>query len=110
MNNRNFWQEKIMWKENGDIAGTSRKCVRINGSHYLVAPEDEKGMRGFGGSKFHIRWIEGPFKGQEAITTNLWHQGEIPVFLRSQLPDNAEWVKGEPIGGSYAFPSQKCDE
>ncbi len=101
-----FWNNKVSWKENGDTVLDGR-CVRIKGAHYLVAPENERGMRGFGGAIFKIRWTSGPFEGEEVVTTNLWHQGTIPSDYAERLSDNAEWVKGEPIGGSYAFLTQR---
>lgn len=68
-----------------------KDCVRINGKHYIVGPEDDtrRQWRGYGGSKFRIR----KFDGGEIVTTNLWHQGDIPDHFRERLPDNAEFAR-----------------
>lgn len=72
-----FWQEKI-----------SLNGVRIEGNHYTVGDENAKGMRGFGGVKFRIKFNDGTV----VTTTNLWHQGKIPTPLQNELPNNAIFV------------------
>lgn len=80
-----FWQGYVKRKDD-----PSR--VRIDGKHYVVAPEHgNEFFRGFGGSLFRIRLADGTVIN----TTNLWHQGTIPEHFRSQLQNNAEFVKGE---------------
>ena len=66
----------------------------INGHHYVFGPNGEKDnwMKGFGGSRFKIKFKEGTIKE----TDNLWHQGDIKEahqHWREVMPDNAEFVK-----------------
>lgn len=69
------------------------RVVRAHGHHYLANPKVDRSrnsgsMLGFGGRDWTIRFIDG-----EVIETNdLWHQGEIPLALRRELPDNAEFI------------------
>jgi hypothetical protein len=90
---KNFWQQYIDAKNNGDLMTNGNKVVRINGSHWVIGPVSGGGMRGYGGHKFVIEFIEGPHKGEIITTTNLWYQGEINPKFINQLPDNAKWVK-----------------
>ena len=67
------------------------KYVIENGTHYVIEPEDSTDyFRGFGGTKVRIKF----FDGTEVISTNLWHQGEIPERFRDIMPDNGsiEWL------------------
>lgn len=82
--NCNFWDSKIGIKDRPEVA-------RINGEHFVIGREEMVSpyeFRGYGGSKFHIKFHD----GREVITTNLWHQGEIPTVFRHMLPNNAEFV------------------
>lgn len=49
-------------------------------SHVTIGPETTSphAFRGFGGSKFEIEFAD----GTKRVTTNLWHQGEIPERFR----------------------------
>jgi hypothetical protein len=80
-----FWLGYIQRRDEPGMA-------RIKGVHYVVG--DEKAswvVRGFDGQRFVIR-----FKDGRVVTThNLWHQGEIPEVWKSELPDNAEFVRPE---------------
>jgi len=83
MTDKAFWDEKVAVKD-------KPFSVRVNGSHFIIGPEGEK-YPGFGGQKFHIKFHD----GREVITTNLWHQGKIPVsyrFRKTKLPDNAVFI------------------
>lgn len=64
--------------------------IRIDGNHYMVAPEDDdpRGFRGFGGRTFVVRFST----GREITTTHLWTQGCIPPLFRGELPNNAVFV------------------
>ena len=70
-------------------------CAVINGTHYRIGAEpDKKQLKhgfglGFGGSPYTIRY----FDGRVVKTRNLWCQGDIPAHFRSQLPDDAEFVR-----------------
>lgn len=81
----NFWREKIAMKDDPKVA-------RVGGRHYVDGgakwntPPD---LLGSAGRKVRIRWHD----GREALTNNLWVQGEIPAHFRDRLPDNAEFVK-----------------
>lgn len=78
-----FWQEYADRANEPDV-------VRVEGKHYVVAPEQATLMsRGYGGRKFRIAFKD----GRVIDTTNLWSQGEIPERWQSRLPNNAEFVK-----------------
>ena len=59
--------------------------VRVNGYHYWIEKEDDKGMRGYDGKPFLIKFKD----GREVRTTNLWNQGQIPKRFKDRLFDNA---------------------
>lgn len=64
--------------------------VVVDGDRYHIADEKAgKHFRGFGGSRFYIRFHD----GREVVTTNLWSSGTVPPFFRDRLPDNAVFVK-----------------
>lgn len=77
-----FWDEKTN-PESGFLI--------IDGVSYRALPEEPPGgWRGFGGRKHKIKKAN----GEIITTTNLWCQGHVPKgYWRSQLPDNAEFVK-----------------
>ena len=81
-----FWTERIEdadWNEN-------RFRVVVKGKHYIgYSPKVDTGMKGFGGQLWKIKFLD----GREVECRNLWHQGEIPERFRSQLPDNAEFLR-----------------
>ena len=60
----------------------------INGNAYYVGTESAY-EKGFGGQKFQIKFNS----GETITTTNLSHNGIIPFKFRTQLPDNAVFVK-----------------
>lgn len=87
---KRFWDEKVTWKEKGDITEEHNKVVRIKGEHYVIGNESDSNVfRGYGGREFRIKFTAGPHAGQIIETTNLWHQGTIPEAYCSALPDNA---------------------
>lgn len=53
--------------------------------HYRMGPE-KSSIKGHGGQKFKITHLESMLV---VYTTNLWHQGEIPVHLRNKFIPNA---------------------
>jgi len=63
--------------------------VRVNGHHYWIEKEDDKGMRGYDGKPFLIKFKD----GREVRTTNLWNQGQIPKLFKDRLVDNAIFGK-----------------
>jgi hypothetical protein len=80
-----FWEQWVERDREGD-----ENIVRVEGTHYHIGDENSRsGFRGFGGSRFHIRFDD----GREVISTNLWHQGTIPDHYRARLPDNATFVR-----------------
>lgn len=81
----NFWHDHIYHRFDENV-------VRVGGSHYIIAPNEEAGIRGSYGQTYRIRFISGSMKGKEITTTNLWHQGVIPSRFRSIIPDNAEFI------------------
>jgi hypothetical protein len=79
-----FWAEKVDWLNKGN-----KKVARINGQHHVIGDESVSDFwKGCGGNQFKIKY----FSGEEIVTTNLWHQGEIPEELKEILKDNAEWI------------------
>lgn len=82
---QDFWLDKLEIKDD-------QKTARIDGVHYRVGPENApygEWFRGFSGRKFIIKFHD----GRKVVTTNLWCQGHIPMKMREQLPDNAEFIK-----------------
>lgn len=66
------------------------RTARIEGSHYYIGDEEDKGgFRGYGGSLFIIKFDD----GRIIKTTNLWCQGTIPQHKRESLPNNAVFLK-----------------
>lgn len=57
-----------------------------DGTCYFIGPEEPSSIRGFGGRKFRVVFHDGR---DPVITTNLWHNGEIPAVWRSEFPDDA---------------------
>lgn len=77
----NFWIEKVEIRDKSRVA-------RINGHYYQISSIWGAGaFRGFGGQKSVILFHD----GRRVKTTNLWHQGEIPVRFRERLPNNAKF-------------------
>jgi hypothetical protein len=89
---KQFWAEKVSWKNQGDVTDYGNKTVRINGEHFVVGEENVTQMKGHGGRQFTIEFLNGAHKGQVITTTNLWHQGDVPSSLKTVLPDNARFV------------------
>lgn len=91
-----FWEEKIGWREHGNLTPSGRRAARINGQHYIIEPDLASGnrsMAGYCGQKFVIQFLGGD---KATVTTrNLWGQGTIPEELRAALPDNARFLKEE---------------
>ena len=80
-----FWEEKLLIKDNPEVA-------RINGSHYIIAPDNPNSyFKGFGGAKFIIQFND----GRLVTTHNLWWQGTIPKHFKKLLPDNAIFITEE---------------
>lgn len=66
------------------------KRVIVNHNAYYIGDESSKSLfRGYGGRKFHIKF----FDGREVVTTNLWHNGEVPEEYYSRIPDNAIFIR-----------------
>lgn len=74
-----YWTEYVHLRND-------ESSVRVNGVHSSIGGEDDV-FKGFGGKKWKIVWLD-TSRG-ETITTNLWHQGDIPPIFRDALPDNA---------------------
>lgn len=76
-----FWEGYCRRADDSDVA-------RIDGVHYVIGSESERGMRGFGGRHHVIAF----FDGRSVASSNLWYQGTIPARFLARLPDNARWV------------------
>ena len=79
-----FWLDKIK--------NPSSNRIIIHNNHYMnsgrVDKKTARGFIGFGGRDFKIKMDDGII----IETNNLWHQGEIPLRFRDQLPDNAIFI------------------
>lgn len=76
-----YWLERVKNKD-------SKKQVVIDNIVYQIEPEYPLGgFRGFDGKKFVIEF----FDGRKVFTSNLWHNGTIPVAFRTLLPNNAKF-------------------
>lgn len=93
-----FWSSKVEWLNNGDLTDDNQKVVRYNNYHYVIGPEKEGSFpwRGCGGAKHIVEFTTGHRKGSKVISTNIWHQGDIPEELRDILKDNGT-IKQETI-------------
>ena len=72
-------------------------AIIINGNCFHIGEENEKGFRGFSGSKFIIKMTKTTVlydKDEIITTTNLWHQGKIPqrIIETLNVKDNAVFV------------------
>ena len=85
--NDGYWLERVRNKEKFTII--DGKCYYFDKNHPIE--NDYKDMLGFGGDMFNIRF----FNGSTYKTNNLWLNGEIPTKFRSELSDNAEFIKNE---------------
>lgn len=81
-----FWQTRA----SQDKSYPEHTIVIANGIHYIIGDEDDKGFRGFGGSRVKVKFND----GTERLSTNLWCQGDIPQQFKHLFPDNAklEWL------------------
>lgn len=89
-----FWNKRL---EKDKTLPPHTACM-IDGTHYIVADENEKSsFRGFGGNKFVIKFND----GTEVTTTNLWCQGEPKGYWKEKFPNNANFdYKWKNIGGT----------
>lgn len=86
-------QRCLFWREQTTLDNTERGLhgwAVINGTHYVLGKHtDAIAFKGYGGSKFRIRFKD----GFETECDNLWCQGDIPEgYWRDLLPDNAEFI------------------
>lgn len=76
-----FWERHVVHRDDPEV-------IRAGGKHYRLGSEDERqAFRGYGGRYFAFRMLA---TGEVVRTTNLWHQGTVPVEYHDRLPDNAE--------------------
>lgn len=81
-----FWTRHINAYRHG-------RKLSIGGNLFAVGAEERgfhNDFRGYGGRFFTIKMLN---TGKEFITSNLWHNGEIPERFRKSLPDNAIFIK-----------------
>ena len=80
----NFWREKL----DKDFKREPHTWAVIKGTHYYLEPKIDGAFKGFGGTRFRIRFKD----GFETICENLWCQGNVPEgYWRKKFPDNAEF-------------------
>lgn len=78
--------------------------VIVDNHSYMIDRREDTAFKGFGGTKFIIKFND----GREAVSTNLWHQGEIPWNWQKRIPNNAVFVK-EEFPEPAPFPSVDFD-
>lgn len=67
------------------------KRVVVNANSYTIAREDATGLRGHSGARFRIQYPD----GRMIESTNVWHQGQIPIHWRDRMPDTAVFLPEE---------------
>jgi len=84
-----FWVRHIYEYRNG-------KKVVIDGNMYSVGVEvrERFAFKGFGGRQFEIQMKD---SGKSFITSNLWHNGQVPDRFREKLPDNAVFITDNEV-------------
>jgi hypothetical protein len=70
------------------IFSEGENSVVIDGHRYSIGSEGAS-YPGFGGQKFDIEF----FDGRRITTKNLWHQGEVPIYFKDQIPDTARFIQ-----------------
>jgi ribosomal protein L37E len=73
----------------------SNKMIVVDGNLYRVGKEEPKSLfkfRGHSGRKFTIEKLD---THESFISTNLWHNGQIPDRFRDKLPDDAKFLSTE---------------
>lgn len=81
--------------------------VIVNHTHYMIGEEFEgPGFRGLGGRGLAIGFLD----GRVVITSNLWHQGEIPEHFWDLLPDNANFIVDAEEFNKEEFPDNGDNE
>lgn len=93
--NKKFWLEIIEEKECHPVI--DGVCYYLDRNNL----EGKRGFQGFAGRRFKIRFLD---TGEEVVTTNLWHNGEVPEEFRDRLPDTAEFVKEAKHAPSETAP------
>ena len=92
-----YWEEKVDWKNAGDITKKGNICARVNGHHYVIGHEKMPlSKKGCGGAKFVFFFTSGPYAGRAFQSTNVWKQGKIDPDYLPMLPDNAIMLSGTP--------------
>jgi hypothetical protein len=86
-----FWREKVREQKEGT---EPNRCIVDGHVYYPYPGTDHSGYLGFGGAVFHFR----KNSGEEILSNNVWHEGDVPAHFRPQLPDNAVLVKDHPLG------------
>lgn len=94
--NESFWNEKVEYMKAGDIAPYGQISVRTKRLHFMIFDENEKtDYRGYGGKRFLVKFTAGPHKGKIIQTTNLYHNGIIPLKHAKALTNNCVWIDNE---------------
>lgn len=89
----NFWRNRL--EEDSNLP--PHTAVMIDGTHYIIGPDDDY-FRGFGGSKFQIKFND----GTRIVSTNLWCQGKPSPEWTAKFPNNAVFennLKWKTING-----------
>lgn len=90
----NFWRDKI---ENW---GTSYVCVDGHLYSLLTGNPAESRMLNHGGREFFVQR-----RGEKEIRlfNNVWHAGEVPLYFRDRIRDDADFVPA-PFQLQYRMP------
>ena len=81
-----FWESV-----HAEVQRKGTKKIIVEGSAYHIS-KDTPGdyFKGHGGRRFVIRYLA---TGEEVVSHNLWHDGDVPPNFKEKLPDTAEFVK-----------------
>ena len=81
------------------------RCFVVEGEHYMAGSQGHEtpaAWRGFGGRHFIVERLA---TGERIETVDLWYQGRIPEWFRTQLPDDAVFIRapgdGVALAGDY---------
>lgn len=87
-----YWNEIIDYAESGRVAIVKGHCFILG--DYIEDVDEAKRTRFVGrdGKEFRFQFED----GHEVVTNDCWEKGEVPDWVRSQLPDNAALVTSDP--------------
>jgi hypothetical protein len=84
------------WREAEEKYTKEHATMTIIGGHlYSPGNRTTGSMRGMGGRRFDIEYIEpSAYAGQRITTFDLWSGSELPDHLKAKFPDTARFIGG----------------